>query len=292
MMLPHTFCHIPGIGPKREQHIWSQGLHTWEEFLKNTHWPADEDSLLNSISFEYVREHVQVSLKKFNNSDLMYFNSNLPTSETWRLFGFPGMRTGYLDIETTGLGKDSTITTIALYSQGVIHYYVEGENLELFEQDVNNCDILVTYNGRAFDLPFISRQLGIKFHQAHIDLRFVLAELGYKGGLKGCEKSLGIDRGNLYGLDGYDAVLLWKEYLRTSKKSFLDTLLAYNIADTVNLETLLILAYNMKAEKISQFRMPPLALTKQPESHFFPSDEAVLYIRRFREVKSVQSDTD
>ena len=36
---------------------------------------------------------------------------------------------------------------------------------------------------------------------AQIDLRYVLYSLGYRGGLKGCERQLGMDRGNLSDID-------------------------------------------------------------------------------------------
>jgi len=47
-------------------------------------------------------------------------------------------------------------------------------------------------------------------------------------------------------IDGFFAVLLWEEYQRTGDQKALDTLLAYNIQDTINLENLMVTAYNMK----------------------------------------------
>jgi hypothetical protein len=73
--------------------------------------------------------------------------------------------------------------------------------------------------------------------------------LGFKGGLKGCERQLGLDRGDLKDIDGFFAVLLWGEYQRTGDQKALDTLLAYNIQDTINLETLIVTAYNMKLKE-------------------------------------------
>ena len=89
-------------------------------------------------------------------------------------------------------------------------------------------------------VPFLPR---CREH-AQIDLRYVLARLGYKGGLKGCEKSLGLHRGGLDGVDGYFAVLLWQLYKQDNDERALETLLAYNIEDTVNLERLAVEAYN------------------------------------------------
>ena len=55
-----------------------------------------------------------------------------------------------------------------------------------------------------------------------------------------------MDRGDLKDIDGFFAVLLWDEYQRTGDQKALDTLLAYNIQDTINLEDLMVTAYNMK----------------------------------------------
>ena len=55
-----------------------------------------------------------------------------------------------------------------------------------------------------------------------------------------------MDRGDLSDIDGFFAVLLWDEYLKTRDQKALDTLLAYNIQDTVTLENLMVTAYNMK----------------------------------------------
>ena len=82
--------------------------------------------------------------------------------------------------------------------------------------------------------------------QGQIDLRYILSGLGFTGGLKGCEIKAGIDRGELAGLDGYDAVLLWNDYAKTGNQKALETLLAYNMYDVVNLETLMVMAYNLK----------------------------------------------
>lgn len=45
-------------------------------------------------------------------------------------------------------------------------------------------------------------------------------------------------------LCGFFAVLLWQEFQQTGNIKALETLLVYNIEDVVNLETLMVLAYN------------------------------------------------
>jgi len=66
--------------------------------------------------------------------------------------------------------------------------------------------------------------------------------------VKKCEKSLGMDREELDGVDGYFAVLLWNEYKRNQNQKALETLLAYNIEDVINLELLMIKSYNLMIE--------------------------------------------
>ena len=58
-----------------------------------------------------------------------------------------------------------------------------------------------------------------------------------------------MDRGDLSDINGFFAVLLWDEYRRTGEQKALDTLLAYNIQDTVTLENLMVTAYNMKLKE-------------------------------------------
>jgi len=60
-----------------------------------------------------------------------------------------------------------------------------------------------------------------------------------------------MDRGDLSDVDGFFAVLLWNEYQKTGNQKALDTLLAYNVQDTVNLESLMVTAYNMKLKETS-----------------------------------------
>jgi uncharacterized protein YprB with RNaseH-like and TPR domain len=151
-----------------------------------------------------------------------------------------------------------------------------------FPRDIARYSLLVTYNGKCFDLPFIERYFKIKLDQhAHLDLRFILAGLGYKGGLKSCEKQLGINRGDLERVDGYMAVLLWQEYRRHGNVRALETLLSYNMEDTVNLELLACLAYNELIAS-TPFRECKLALPPSPgvEVPFKAAPEIIEKLRR------------
>ena len=110
-----------------------------------------------------------------------------------------------------------------------------------FPEVLDGVELLVTYNGSSFDLPVLKNAFPHvdfgRFH--HIDLRFPLHRLGVKGGLKGAERQLGIERPEtLDGVDGFMAVLLWRAH-RAGTATALDTLLRYCLEDVVNLKPLL-----------------------------------------------------
>jgi len=189
---------------------------------------------------------LRISIIQLQAGNADYFYGLLPSAEQWRLFPTFRHQVAYFDIETTGLGDpEDYITTIVLYDGQTLRSYVQGQNLDDFARDIAAYRLLVTYNGKTFDAPFVRRCLGAPLDQPHIDLRYVLGSLGYRGGLKGCERQLGIPRHGLEDVDGFFAVLLWHDYQRGNAKA-LDTLLAYNALDVINLEALMVMAYNFK----------------------------------------------
>lgn len=275
-MLKNTFCHLPGIGIQTERRVWSAGISRWEQFLD----AAPSDVPMQPGRFQLARMHLEESLVRLGEGTPAYFAGLLPSDQQWRLFAHFRDRAAYLDIETTGMGNPwDHITTIALYDGSSIACYVHDDNLLQFREDIDPRGLLVTYNGKTFDLPFIRRTLGVPMNQAHIDLRYVLRSLGYRGGLKGCEKQLGIDREELDGVDGLFAVHLWREYLDTWDRKALETLLAYNILDVVNLETLMVLAYNAKLRDTPFHETQRLDLPERPELPYRPHLETIHRIR-------------
>jgi len=243
-MLINTFCHIRGIGTKIERKLWDSGIHNWDMFHGETKIPLSKKRVASILPL--LRE----STEHLTNRNPFFFGQHLPVNQYWRLL--PDFRDtiAYVDIETTGLENwCNEITTIALYDGQMVHTYINGHNLGDFVRDIEQFKIIVTYNGRCFDVPFIEQYFRIRLDQVHLDLRYLLKSLGFSGGLKGCERQMGIDRGELRDIDGYDAVILWQEYIMTGNQKSLETLLEYNSADARNLETLLIMAYDMKLKE-------------------------------------------
>lgn len=170
----------------------------------------------------------------------------LGLKEAWR--AFPDFRDScvYLDIETDGGQSGDSVTMVGLYDGKDFKCLVKGDNLENFRDVISKYSMVVTFFGSGFDLPILQKRfLGLRFDQIHIDLCPTLRRVGMKGGLKKIENQLGIYRSaETVGLNGYDAVLLWRRYERNRDDSALERLIAYNREDVVNLEKIAEIAFD------------------------------------------------
>lgn len=233
-MLENTFLHLPHIGPRTEINLWRQGILSWDQLeLYLDHWPR------SSQNRRLIKTHLQESRE--HREQASYFHSILPPSERWRLYRDFRHSCGFLDIETTGMTMyGHEITVIGLYDGRQTHQFINGLNMEEFEDAMECYDLLVTFNGSRFDLPFIRTFFhNLQFRQAHIDLLHVVRRLGYRGGLKSIEPLFGIARSpEIQEMSGYEAVVLWHEYQQGNGDA-LQKLLLYNEADVVNLKIIM-----------------------------------------------------
>ena len=144
----------------------------------------------------------------------------------------------YLDIETT---FSNTISVIGIYrpDQGTIQLVGGGVHDLALYAALEGIQTLVTFNGSSFDLPYIRKRLfaDLKREFQHCDLMHVCRRHGLRGGLKKIEERLGIGR-TTAGISGWDAPRLWHRYEVNGDELALQTLLAYNREDVVNLALL------------------------------------------------------
>ena len=270
-MLQNTFIHIQGIGAITEQRLWESDLRDWDAFSDDISIP------LSGMRKYLLKTGIGESRQHLHQNNPGYFSMLLPSNQSWRFFPEFRDSTVYLDIETTGLDRYyQSITTIALYDGHEIKTYVNGQNLDDFIEDIQKYKVIISYNGKSFDIPFIENYFNIRLDHAQIDLRYVLYSLvGYRGGLKGCERQLDMDRGDLNDIDGYFAVLLWNEFIKTKNQQTLETLLAYNIQDTINLENLMVTAYNLKL-KDTPFYETHMIADSPPQVNPYSTDLATV----------------
>jgi uncharacterized protein len=235
-VLRSTFVHLPGIGPATEVALWQEGIRDWKDLARRI-----PRSSWNPAHRDRVEREIEGSERALAEGDPAWFGRRLPESEHWRVYSNFRTRTAFLDIETTGLSPfGGMVTVVAVHGGGQTRSFIAGENLEELPAYLGQFPILVTFNGRHFDVPFLEASFpSLVAPPVHIDLRFVFYRLGLSGGLKRIEERLGIgDRSGVEGIRGLDAVRLWKEY-RAGNPAALERLVRYNRADTVNLEPLL-----------------------------------------------------
>jgi uncharacterized protein len=229
-MLPHTFLHLPRCGQRTEQKLWQNGIKDWDSFLKCTKIKGFSKD--KKVQCDLIIHKSKHALHSGNSS----FFLDLPSTSHWRLWPHFCEETIYVDIETNW---QHDITVLGIYDGKQVKHFIKGKNLT--KQNVQEHlrgKLIVTYNGASFDLPVIRRYFGDVMEPIpHFDCRHLAARLGYVGGLKALERSLGIRRAaEVEGMSGEDALHLWDLYQASGEEVYLQRLLAYNEEDIVNLE--------------------------------------------------------
>jgi hypothetical protein len=238
-MLTSTFCHAPGIGPGTELKLWDAGILSWDDALSASELP------LTPAKLEALLPTVDASKEAYEREDWRWLAKNIPQREHWRATKRLMDKVAFLDIETDGGFEGSAVTVIGLYDGFDSELFVQGQNLEDFPAAMESKELLVTFFGTGFDLPMLRRRFPqMPFDQLHIDLCPAMRRLGYTGGLKKIERTLGISRDfEIEEMSGLDAIQLWQAWKRHGNQDALDRLLAYNRADIENLALLLAFAY-------------------------------------------------
>lgn len=268
-MLPRTFLFLPGIGPVREGRLWKRGVSTWEDYRRLPRVQGVRPKLKER------HDEVLAVAETLLGRDPAFFARLLPSNEHWRAFGAFGHRAAYVDIETTG-DRDNLVTVVGVRYGGKSRAFVRGIDYtpEAVGEFLADATCLVTFNGASFDLPVLQGE-GVRLPVApHVDLRLVLARVGYTGGLKRIEETLAPVLGTVrdervQGLSGWDAVKLWRRWEHGGDRDALDTLVAYNVADFENLEPLARFACDRLVEQTlagvsAQSRLPAAAPEAPP----------------------------
>ena len=147
----------------------------------------------------------------------------------------------FLDIETAGPQTEQYTTVIGWSLGGEYKHWVRRQPLHAFLRDLRRAHVVATFNGKAFDIPFLLREFpDLEVPEVHLDLMHLLWAGGMKGGQKKIEVELGVERPTeLKDLRGWDAVKLWRAFGRTKNRQHLDTLIRYNREDVMNMIPLL-----------------------------------------------------
>lgn len=243
-MLTSSFIFAKGMTEELERALWAHGLTSWELLKRH---PEEATEILGNARGQRLLEAINDASQAHLTRDLAWFRANWPERELWRLWqGFCGNeRVALVDIETTGLtpGYDQ-ITVIGLADAASARAFVAGrpqpgdEAIDSFRTAIKAYDLVITFNGAGFDIPFIEkhfRDASWHLEQPHIDLMPVSRSLGLGGGLKDIEKQLGIVRAaDIKDMRGAEAIQLWGAW-KSGDLAAYKRLTTYCKADCVNL---------------------------------------------------------
>jgi uncharacterized protein YprB with RNaseH-like and TPR domain len=260
-MLESTFIFLKGVGEYSERRLWDGGIATWETFLGAPSLPGISRARKALYDPDIARAREQLDRR-----NARHFARCLKPRDQWRLFDAFRSRAVFLDIETTGTSPhESDVTMVGLYGGGRMTTLIRNESLtgQRLAEELDQYDLIVTFFGSAFDLPFLKATYPrLRLDQPHFDLCFAARRLGYSGGLKQIESTLGIARhASVQGMDGWEAVRLWHQW-QAGDGQALSRLVTYNAADTKNLEPL---AWHLYRELVARHGPPGCPLTQAPK---------------------------
>ncbi|MGM0395516.1 MAG: ribonuclease H-like domain-containing protein [Bacillota bacterium] len=175
----------------------------------------------------------------------------------------------FFDIETTGLSRDyhhiyligilyfddmkKSWTILQLFADSLEE---EEQILHEFTRQTRGFNILVSYNGDSFDIPFIIRRLEKYGHSwspsSSLDLYKYIRENRYlieipDLKLKTVEKYIGINR--IDSLSGKDCIELYKSYAKMNSDNLLQLILQHNYDDLQHMPLLLRIMNLVESEK-------------------------------------------
>lgn len=246
-MIQRTFQHIKGVGPWREKDLWARGIFTWSDFPEEGAGIA-----ISKRGDPAARTAIAEAREALAAKDLARLAALLPPREHWRLYPLFAEHAVYFDIETDGQTSQRP-TVVSLFDADGIRVFIQGRNLEELPEALAGRALWVTFNGSCFDVPVLKAYFpDFPAPKLHLDLRFHFRRLGFGGGLKSLEEKLGVGRPpHLKGANGWDAVLLWRAYLRSGDIEALRFLVEYNLYDSFQLRSLMDRGYNLAVQKLA-----------------------------------------
>ncbi|MBN2544511.1 MAG: ribonuclease H-like domain-containing protein [Spirochaetes bacterium] len=229
-MIDETFTHCPNIGSKTEIKLKEIGFKKWSDCITNQNKLPFKDQRLSSFL-----KTINLSIENLENNNIRYFVESFKIKEHWRILGRYFDKATFFDIETTGLNKyDNHATVITALKEKKIYTFFIEENLDEFLNLAFESRLLVSFNGNAFDIPFLERTFHIpQFVCPHIDLRWVSYHAGFKSSLKEIERQMNIERPHgIEHIDGLAAIKLYYDW-KIGDRAAKEKLIKYCKADTI-----------------------------------------------------------
>ncbi len=279
-MIDRVFQHCAGVGPETESRLNCLGYHTWDDCLNN----PDNLPIKGRRRDNFIRS-LEESSRAYAENDIHRLIKMFPVREHWRILHNYFQDATFFDMETSGLSiYYNHPTVISAYHRGELLSFRYGENLEYFLDILDESNIVVTFNGSSFDVPFLERAFHVPLDDIpHIDIRWVAYHRGFTGGLKNIEKEFGLVRApEISGIDGYEAVNLFYRW-QDGEAGALEDLVRYCCADvmaTYHVAALLLFGDAFSDSVRNSFFIEPV-----PACNFFQNKPAFPRIRNVMPVK-------
>lgn len=231
-ILEQSLCLLQGVSPEAEIRLRRTGVMTCAQLA------AEADRYFSPNHAQCIRNSYEEWQVARVHGLIDWEVNHLPAGHRVRALSDHWEDALFYDIETDGISAAANITCISTLRNGSTHSFWRGFNLNDFLDEWAAAKILVSFNGKRFDTPFVCKTFGLSAVPAQIDLMDEAAHYGYRGGLKAIEKKFGFDRKEGECADGKDAIRLWSEYSKTHSVKPLRELLEYNQADVAALTAL------------------------------------------------------
>jgi uncharacterized protein len=246
-MIRRTFQLFPSVGSWRERDLWARGIESWDDF------PAEGSGIgISKRVDRAAREKISKCRAALATRDLAELGRLVPPREHWRLYADFAQEAAFFDVEAEGAAVQRPSVVSIFDSSGLV-VFVRDRNLEELPERLSRSRFWITFNGSCFDLPILRACFeSLEPPAVHLDLRFLARRLGLGGGLKELEERLGIGRpSHLRGLNGWDAVALWRTYQCENAIEALRFLVEYNLYDAFQLRSLADILYNRAAARLA-----------------------------------------
>lgn len=229
-----------GIGSATAGKLKAEGYETLSDLCRHPRWAAAARELLRIIERRDVGR-----LEKYGASDLELLSFYRPEDLT------------FIDIETAGLYYMYPVFLIGMLrfeqGKGIIRQFLarnfeeEIAILSELNETVRNRGILVSYNGKSFDIPYLRGrlryyQLDDRFEAFHLDL-LKHARREFKPVLPNCrlttiEKYI-FNENREGDLPGSEVPEFYQRFMDTGQRFYIDPILQHNARDLLALAKLL-----------------------------------------------------
>ncbi|MEN6330253.1 MAG: ribonuclease H-like domain-containing protein [Methanobacteriaceae archaeon] len=238
---------LKGVGQAKEKRLKEEGYQTLRDLCEHTTYGSESIwvcNLLDEKDYSHLSEHISHSFFPSHPLNTLCMSARDPEDLL------------FMDIETLGLDgvpliligvartKDNKVETVQFLLRDLGE---EKAVLDTFSSLIHEQTLLVTFNGRSFDAPFIKRRMihhQLDYHEPtdHLDLRYP-ARSNWKSELPNCRlQTLERHLFNLERVDDVPSHLVpeyYRTYLQEDNIGPLVPILEHNREDVVTLIRLL-----------------------------------------------------